>query len=94
MKIKKVAQSLPIAAEEMIPVGTILTYASLNVPNNFLVCDGSAISRTTYKDLFDIIGTTYGEGDGTTTFNIPNMIDKFILGANSNLGTTGRRSDS
>jgi microcystin-dependent protein len=42
-------------------------------PNGLLLCDGSAISRTTYSDLFALIGVTYGSGDGTTTFNLPDI---------------------
>lgn len=44
--------------------------------DKWLLCDGSAVSRTIYSDLFAIIGTTYGEGDGSTTFNLPNVVDK------------------
>lgn len=54
-----------------------------NKPEGWLVCDGSAVSRTLYKDLFDIIGTAYGAGDGTTTFNLPNFSGKWA-GGNGN----------
>jgi microcystin-dependent protein len=50
------------------------------ISDGWLVCDGSAISRTTYAELFDVIGTTYGVGDGTTTFNLPDYTDKFTEG--------------
>ena len=50
------------------------------VPDGFLICDGAAVSRTTYADLWTEITTTYGGGDGSTTFNVPNMEDKFLLG--------------
>ena len=53
---------------------------------DFLLCDGSAVSRTTYADLFSVIGTTFGTGDGSTTFNLPNMIGRFPEGA-STVGT-------
>lgn len=53
-------------------VGTIKPWPEATAPAGWLICDGSAISRTTYKALFDVIGETYGAGDGTTTFNIPN----------------------
>lgn len=58
-------------------VGMIQTWsmASGTVPAGWLVCDGSAISRVTYAALFDVIGTTYGSGDGSTTFNLPNVSD-------------------
>jgi hypothetical protein len=51
------------------------------LPSGYLACDGSAISRTTYAELFAVIGTTYGVGDGTTTFNLPNYIDNFAQGS-------------
>lgn len=51
------------------------------LPDSYLACDGSAVSRTTYAELFDVIGTTYGMGDGTTTFNLPNRIDNVAQGS-------------
>lgn len=54
-----------------VPVGTIITYAANRLVDGFLVCDGAAVSRTTYARLFTVIGTTYGAGDGSTTFNLP-----------------------
>ncbi len=51
-----------------------------NVPYGFLVCDGQAISRTDYADLFSVLGTLHGEGDGSTSFNLPNLQDRFLLG--------------
>ena len=54
-----------------VPTGGIVEYAGTTAPNGWLLCDGSAISRTTYADLFEVIGTTFGEGDGSTTFNLP-----------------------
>lgn len=53
------------------PVGTIITWASNNAPDGYLICNGAAISRTTYARLFNVIGTTWGAGDGNTTFNLP-----------------------
>jgi microcystin-dependent protein len=55
-----------------VPIGTILMYAVATAPSNYLICNGAAISRTTYNKLFAVIGTAYGTGDGTTTFNLPN----------------------
>lgn len=52
--------------------GTIIAFAGNTLPKGYLLCDGSKVSRTTYKKLFDVIGTTYGNGDGSTTFNLPN----------------------
>lgn len=57
----------------MMPTGSIIPFAGTNIPDGYLLCDGSAISRTTYADLFAVIGTVYGTGDGSTTFNIPKL---------------------
>lgn len=64
-----------------IPTGVILTFGGSTVPEGFLLCNGAAISRTTYAKLFAAIGTLYGAGDGSTTFNLPDMRDKFAEGA-------------
>ena len=69
------------------PVGIILPYASSGTPSGFLYCDGSAVSRTTYSALYAKIGTTYGSGDGSTTFNIPNLSDSRFLEGYSSVGT-------
>lgn len=53
------------------PLGTIIPYGGTTAPTGFLVCDGSAVSRATYAQLFAVIGTKYGEGDGSATFNLP-----------------------
>ena len=65
-----------------IPLGTILPYSAntLNPPAGFLFCDGSAVSRTMYPDLFALIGVTYGQGDGSTTFNLPNLTGRYPQG--------------
>lgn len=60
------------------PAGTIVDYAGASAPSNWLLCDGTAVSRTTYASLFAIIGTSYGSGDGSTTFNLPNATGKII----------------
>lgn len=65
-----------------LPLGAIIPYTSNgNLPTGYLVCDGAAVSRTMYPDLFDLIGTTYGDGDGSTTFNLPDLIARFPEGA-------------
>ena len=61
------------AAPAGIPVGTIVSYASTTAPTGWLLADGSAVFRTTYSNLFGLIGTRYGAGDGSTTFNLPRM---------------------
>lgn len=78
--------------------GAIIEWPSDTVPAGYLLCDGSAVSRTTYADLFAVIGTTYGVGDGSTTFNLPNRQQKFGLGkaasgTGATLGETGGAID-
>ena len=62
------------------PVASIISYAGSSSPNGWLICNGSSVSRTTYSDLFNVIGITYGEGDGSTTFTLPDLINKVIRG--------------
>lgn len=59
-----------------VPVGTIIPFAGNSIPQGYLLCDGSAISRTTYASLFAVIGTIYGSGDGNSTFNLPNLYER------------------
>jgi microcystin-dependent protein len=77
----------------MNPTGTVLTYAGSSAPTGYLLCDGTAVSRTTYADLFAIVSTTYGVGNGTTTFNVPNLKGRMPVGKDtgtfSTLGATG-----
>ena len=61
--------------------GEIKWFAFNTAPNGYLVCNGANVSRTTYADLFNAIGTAFGEGDGSTTFTLPNLIDKFAQGS-------------
>ena len=68
----------------IVPSGSVIPVAGSTAPQGYLLCDGQAVSRTDYPYLFDAIGTTYGEGDGNTTFNLPNLQDKFIQGAGTN----------
>lgn len=72
-------------------VGEILLFPGSTVPENYLLCDGSAVSREDYSGLFEIIGTAFGPGDGTTTFNLPNLCGKICLGTSNgySLGSTG-----
>ena len=68
------------------PAGSVIAFAGNSTPaGGFLLCNGAAVSRTTYAALFAAIGTTYGTGNGSTTFNLPNLTDKFIQGS----GTAG-----
>lgn len=67
-------------ASDNFPIGSIIAYGGTELPNNWLICDGSEVSRTAYKELFANIGTAYGEGDGSTTFNLPDMRGKVGVG--------------
>ena len=69
-------------------VGSIIISPVSTIPKGFLVCDGSAVSRDQYSDLFDVIGTTYGIGNGSTTFNLPNLSGRIVIG-DSNYYTIG-----
>jgi microcystin-dependent protein len=68
---------------DVFPAGVVLPFAGAAAPDGWLLCDGSAISRTTYARLFATIGTSFGVGDGSTTFNLPNTQGVFIRGAGS-----------
>lgn len=74
------------------PAGTIIWYSKNIVPTGYLKCNGSAISRTTYANLFSIIGTTFGAGDGSTTFNIPDLRGEFIRGWDDGRGVDSGRT--
>lgn len=65
----------------LVPIGLILPYGGSSAPTNWFLCDGSAKSRTTYASLFAVIGTAYGSGDGSTTFNVPDMRGRAPVGA-------------
>lgn len=76
-------------SEVLMPSGTMLPFAGKSVPDGWLLCNGAAVSRTTYADLFAAIGTTWGAGDGSTTFNLPNCDSRFMEGTTdaSKVGT-------
>ena len=74
-----------------LPIGTIVPWAaeSSAIPTGWLVCNGSAVSRSTYSDLFGVLSTTWGAGDGSSTFNLPDLRGAFLRGT----GTAGVDSD-
>ena len=76
---------------EGIPTATIVPWSSSSVPSGFLECNGQTVSRSTYSALFAIIGTTYGAGDGATTFLVPDLQDNVAIGKSNNkaLASTG-----
>ena len=69
------------------PTGTIIVYSVDKAPDGYLKCEGQAVSRNNYKKLFNVIGTTYGEGDGSTTFNVPDLRGEFLRGTGTNSHT-------
>lgn len=73
------------------PAGIVMPFAGTVEPQGYLFCDGSAVSRDTYAALFAVIGTTYGSGDGSTTFNLPDLTGRVVIGVSGThaLGTTG-----
>ena len=80
----------------LIPSGAIMEYGGAAAPTGWLLCDGSPVSRTTYANLFAAIGTVYGSGDGSTTFNLPDRRDRFGIGASGTIarGSTGGSTTS
>lgn len=68
-------------SQNSVPTGSLLMWPTAGAPSGFLQCNGSAVSRSTYSALFAIIGTTFGSGDGSTTFNLPNYVDRMPIGA-------------
>jgi microcystin-dependent protein len=87
--------TLPTSGPGLVPVGTVISTALSATISGWLLCDGSNVSRTTYAGLFAAIGTTYGSGDGSTTFGIPNLKGKVPVGLDATqtefdtLGETG-----
>ncbi len=73
-------------AASAIPTGTVIAWLTGTPPTGTLECDGSAISRTTYATLFGVLGTTYGNGDGSTTFNLPDLRGYFLRGFDNGAG--------
>jgi microcystin-dependent protein len=74
-----------------IPAGSVIAYGGATAPNGWLLCDGSAISRTTYAALFAAVSTTYGAGDGSTTFNVPDLRGRVIAGQDDMGGSSANR---
>lgn len=66
---------------DTLPIGSITAYGGESIPTNWLKCNGSEVSRTEYQELFEVIGTTYGSGDASTTFNVPNISERVIVGS-------------
>lgn len=84
-----------IATGDTLPLGAVIEWYSDTIPENWLLCNGQAISRTNYPELFNVIGTKYGVGNNSTTFNLPNLKGKVAVGKNTSetefntIGKTG-----
>lgn len=90
ISVKATGSDLHVNGLNVVPAGSIICYSGENVPQGWLFCNGQAISRTSYHKLFNTIGTIYGTGNGTTTFNLPNLQNRFPMGkGTSSLGVTG-----
>lgn len=95
---KTKAENVGIGGEatgDTLPIGATIEWHSDIIPENWLLCNGQAVSRTDYAELFNVLGTKYGTGDGSTTFNLPNLKGKVAVGKDENdtdfneLGKTG-----
>lgn len=80
---------LSLVPVSLVPSGTIIQFAGKTIPDGYLSCNGALVSRTQFADLFAAIGTTWGAGDGKTTFRLPNMHHRFLEGTTttSEVGT-------
>jgi microcystin-dependent protein len=94
-------QSNSASWNQFCPTGSVLTYAGSAAPNGWLLCDGSAVSRSTYAGLFAVVGSIYGNGDGSTTFNLPDLRGRVAAGKDdmdnsvgTGGGTAGRLTNS
>lgn len=76
-----------------IPIGAVVPYAGSTAPTGWLLCYGQAVSRSTYATLFGIISTTYGTGDGSTTFNVPDLRGRVVAGLDNMGGSDAGRLD-
>lgn len=88
------SKNVGIAAfgRSLVPPGAVFYFATSTAPAGYLKADGTAVSRTTYAGLFATIGTTFGAGDGSTTFNLPDLRGEFIRGLDDGRGVDGLRA--
>lgn len=84
MTIEEIAHEVTMLRAGVAPSGSIMMFGTSTAPDGWMVCDGTAVSRTTYSALFSAIGTTWGAGDGSTTFNLPDSRGLFPKGAGTN----------
>ena len=84
--------NLSFATVDSVPTGCVFCRAAAAVPSGYLECNGAAVSRTTYSALFAVIGTTYGSGNGSSTFNLPDLRGEFVRGFDNGRGVDSGRS--
>lgn len=77
-----------IRLDQSLPVGIILPFTGTTTPSGWLLCYGQAVNRSTYAELFAVLGTQYGSGNGSTTFNVPDLRGRVVAGRD-NMGGTG-----
>ena len=77
-----------------VDTGSIIPWPTASAPTGYLNCDGAAVSRSTYSALFAVIGTTYGVGDGSSTFNVPSLTDKIVVGKSNTMASHAHGTDS
>ena len=82
------------AISALMPAGTVVPYAGASTPANWLLCAGQAVSRSTYSTLYAALGTTYGTGDGSTTFNLPDLRGRTVAGKDNMNGSAEGRLTS
>lgn len=87
-----VTSSIQAQINTLLPVSSVIHVAQNTAPTGFLKANGAAVSRTTYADLFAAIGTTFGAGDGSTTFNVPDLRGEFVRGWDDGRGVDSGRS--
>lgn len=85
-----VTSSLDYKVAVNTPAGVMQMYGGSSAPTGWLLCDGTAVSRSTYSALFAVIGTTFGAGNGTTTFNVPDMRSRMPIGVGTGTGLSAR----
>jgi len=86
--------SVGLGTVTQVPAGIVSAFAGVNAPSGWLMCYGQAVSRTDYSALFAALSTTYGSGDGSTTFNIPDMRGRAVAGVDNMGGTAASRLTS
>jgi microcystin-dependent protein len=84
------------SAPNYVPTGGMMMWGTASAPTGYLLCNGAAVSRSTYSALFAVLGTAYGSGDGSTTFNVPDFRDRFPVGAGTtySANSTGGSADA